>query len=117
MLQIRCVNNHITKSFPEGTSLLDVYESFKNDLDLKFPVVSARVNNTSQGLKFRLFQNRDVEFLDASTGSGFRAYVRSLCFVLLRHYVRISSLQPTQNPPNPITKLCFVRVLIPLSDH
>jgi uridine kinase len=84
MLQIRCVNNHITKSFPEGTSLLDVYESFKNDLDLKFPVVSARVNNTSQGLKFRLFQNRDVEFLDASTGSGFRAYVRSLCFVLYK---------------------------------
>ena len=31
MLQIRCVNNHITKSFPEGASLLDVYESFKND--------------------------------------------------------------------------------------
>ena len=84
MLQIRCVNNHITKSFPEGASLLDVYESFKNDLDLKFPVVSARVNNTSQGLKFRLFQNRDVEFLDASTGSGFRAYVRSLCFVLYK---------------------------------
>jgi len=84
MLQIRCKNNNVTKSFPEGASLLDVYQEFADDIQLPYPVVSARVNNTSQGLKFRLFQNRDVEFLDAREGSGHRVYVRSLSFLLYK---------------------------------
>ena len=84
MLQIRCKNNNVTKSFPEGTSLLDVYQEFQDEIKLPYPVVSAKVNNVSQGLKFRLYQNRDVEFFDAREGSGHRAYVRSLCFVLYK---------------------------------
>ena len=84
MLQIRCKNNNTTKSFPEGTSLLDVYQEFADEIKLPYPVVSAKVNNASEGLKFRLYQNRDVEFLDAREGSGHRAYVRSLCFVLYK---------------------------------
>jgi uridine kinase len=84
MLQIRCKNNNVTKSFPEGTSLLDVYQEFADEIHLPYPVVSAKVNNTSQGLKFRLYQNRDVEFLDAREGSGHRVYVRSLCFLLYK---------------------------------
>jgi len=84
MLQIRCKNNNTTKSFPEGTSLLDVYQEFADDIRLPYPVVSAKVNNVSQGLKFRLYQNRDVEFMDAREGSGHRVYVRSLCFVLYK---------------------------------
>ena len=84
MLQIRCKNINVTKSFPEGISLLDVYQEFADEIRLPYPVVSARVNNTSEGLKFRLFQNRDVEFLDAREGSGHRVYVRSLSFVLYK---------------------------------
>ena len=84
MLQIRCKNINVTKSFPEGTSLLDVYQEFQDEIKLPYPVVSAKVNNTSQGLKFRLYQNRDVEFLDAREGSGHRVYVRSLCFLLYK---------------------------------
>ncbi|WP_033147538.1 nucleoside kinase [Prevotella sp. P6B1] len=84
MLHIRCKNNNVTKSFPEGTSLTDVYQAFANDLNFEYPVVSAKVNNASQGLKFRLYQNRDVEFLDARSGSGRRVYIRSLCFVLYK---------------------------------
>ena len=84
MLQIRCKNINVTKSFPEGTSLLDVYQEFADEIGLPYPVVSAKVNNASQGLKFRLYQNRDVEFLDAREGSGHRVYVRSLCFVLYK---------------------------------
>ena len=72
------------KSFPEGTSLLDVYQEFADEIKLPYPVVSAKVNNTPQGLKFRLYQNRDVEFLDAREGSGHRVYVRSLSFVLYK---------------------------------
>ena len=84
MLQIRCKNNNVTKSFPEGASLLDVYQEFADEIKLPYPVVSAKVNNASEGLKFRLYQNRDVEFLDAREGSGHRVYVRSLCFVLYK---------------------------------
>ena len=84
MLQIRCKNNNVTKSFPEGTSLLEVYQEFAEEIKLPYPVVSAKVNNVSQGLKFRLFQNRDVEFMDAREGSGHRVYVRSLSFVLYK---------------------------------
>lgn len=82
MLQIRCTNNNQTKSFPEGSSLLEIFPEF--GLNFKYPVVSAKVNNTSQGLKFRLWQNRDVEFVDIRNPSGMRAYIRSLCFVLYK---------------------------------
>ena len=64
--------------------MLDVYQEFADDIQLPYPVVSAKVNNVSQGLKFRVFQNRDVEFIDASDGSGRRVYARSLCFVLYK---------------------------------
>ena len=84
MLQIRCKNNNVTKSFPEGTSLLDIYQEFADEIKLPYPVVSAKVNNASQGLKFRVYQNRDVEFLDVREGSGHRVYVRSLCFLLYK---------------------------------
>ena len=84
MLHIRCKNNNVTKAFPEGCSLLDVYQEFADEIKLPYPVVSAKVNNASEGLKFRLFQNRDVEFLDAREGSGHRVYVRSLCFLLYK---------------------------------
>ena len=84
MLQIRCKNINKTHSFAEGTSLLEVYQEFAPELQLPYPVVAAKVNNTPQGLKFRLYQNRDVEFLDAREGPGHNAYVRSLCFVLYK---------------------------------
>ena len=64
--------------------MLDVYQEFADELQFQYPVVSAKVNNASQGLKFRLYQNRDVEFVDARGGSGHRVYVRSLCFVLYK---------------------------------
>ena len=94
MLQIRCKNNNVTKSFPEGSSLLEVYQEFAEELQMPYPVVSAKVNNTSQGLKFRLYQNRDVEFLDARIPSGRRVYTRSLCFVL---YKAATDVFPVRN--------------------
>lgn len=63
---------------------MDVYQGFQDEINLPYPVVSAKVNNVSQGLKFRLYHNRDVEFLDAREGSGHRVYVRSLSFVLYK---------------------------------
>ncbi|MCF0168826.1 MAG: hypothetical protein HUJ93_09345 [Bacteroidales bacterium] len=83
MVQIRCKNNNITKTFAEGISLLEIFQAFP-ELDFPYPPVSARVNNASQGLKFRVWQNRDVEFVDMRDPSGRRVYIRSLCFVLYK---------------------------------
>ena len=66
MIQVRCKNINQTKSFPEGSSLLEVLAGFP-ELNFEYQPVSARVNNASQGLKFRVYQNRDVEFLDVRT--------------------------------------------------
>ncbi len=83
MVTIRCKNNMITKTFPVGSSLVDVLKGFP-ELRFSYPVVSAKVNNVSQGLKFRVYQNRDVEFVDISDSSGKRVYTRSLCFILYK---------------------------------
>lgn len=80
MLQIYCKNTGTSKSFAEGTSLLEVLSGF--DFDRPYPVVSAKVNNVSQGLKFRVYTSKDVEFIDVREASGMRVYSRSLCFLL-----------------------------------
>ena len=89
MLQICCKNNNIYKEFPIGSSLLDIYYGF--NLNFPYQVVSAKVNNRSEGLNFRVYNNKDVEFLDVRDPSGMRTYVRSLCFIL---YKAVSELFP-----------------------
>lgn len=73
----------ITREFPIGTTLEEIYQSFP-ELEFKYPVVTAKVNNVSQGLRFRVYQNRDIEFVDISDPSGRRAYIRSLCFIFYK---------------------------------
>lgn len=82
MLQIYCKNKNLTKEIPEGSSLLDIYEGF--NLEMPYGSVSAKVNNKVESLDFRVYYNKDVEFLDITTTSGMRTYVRSLCFILVR---------------------------------
>lgn len=80
MVRIYCKNTKTTKEFPEGSTLLDILPSF--EFDKPYPMLSAKVNNVSQGLKFKVFNNRDVEFLDYRSYAGRGAYCRSLCFLL-----------------------------------
>ena len=82
MLQIYCKNINSSKSFPYGISLLDVYKGF--NLDLPFGPVNAKVNNKVEGLNYRFYNNKDVEFQNICTSSGMRTYVRSLCFILCK---------------------------------
>ena len=89
MLQICCKNNNISKEFPIGSSLLDIYYGF--NLNFPYQVVSAKVNNRSEGLNFRVYNNKDVEFLDVRDQSGMRTYVRSLCFVLFKAVTELFS--------------------------
>lgn len=82
MLQIYCKNIEITKNFPEGITLLDIYRGF--GLNMSYGPVSAKVNNKVESLDFRVYYNKDVEFLDITSPSGMRTYVRSLCFILVK---------------------------------
>ena len=82
MLQIYCKNTQTSKSVPEGTTLLDLLSEFQ--FDMPYRIVSAKVNNVNQGLKFRVFQNRDVEFLDLRDASAMMTYCRSLSFVVCK---------------------------------
>ena len=89
MIQIHCINNDKTLEFPTGCDLQDIYPA--SGVELPYPVVSARVNNVAQGLNYKLYNNKDVEFLDVREPSAMRTYVRSLCFVL---YKAVNELFP-----------------------
>ena len=82
MVQVYCKNTKESKRFPEGTSLVQMLQEFNPSLP--YPAVSAKVNNVSQGLKFKVYQNKDVEFIDVREESGRRVYCRSLCFLLYK---------------------------------
>ena len=109
MLQIYCKNNNISKEFPIGSSLLDIYYGF--NLNFPYQVVSAKVNNRSEGLNFRVYNNKDVDFLDVRDSSGMRTYVRSLCFVL---YKAVSESFPDGNlfVEHPVSKGYFCNLRI-----
>lgn len=51
---------------------------------MDFGPVSAKVNNKVEGLDFRVYHNKDVEFLDLHSSSGLRAYTRTLFFILCK---------------------------------
>lgn len=82
MFQIYCLNTHTTKEFQEGSTLLDILSEF--EFERPYPIVSAKVNNVSQGLKFRVYNSRDVEFLDLTHHTARLVYVRSLGFLLYK---------------------------------
>jgi len=82
MFQIYCLNTHTTKEFQEGSTLLDILSGF--EFERPYPIVSAKVNNVSQGLKFRVYNSRDVEFLDLTHHTARLVYVRSLGFLLYK---------------------------------
>ena len=82
MLHIFCKNTGTYMDFQEGTTLLEMLPYF--EFEKPFPIISAKVNNVSQGLKFRVYNNRDVEFVDATSPCAMRVYTRSLFFLLFK---------------------------------
>nr|WP_293549834.1 nucleoside kinase [Prevotella sp.] len=81
-IQIRCKNNKKTQKVEIGSTLFDVFSSF--DLKMTHGPVSARVNNKVEGMHYRVYNSKDVEFLDMTSASGSRAYTRTLFFVLCK---------------------------------
>ena len=101
MLQIYCKNKNL--------SLFEIYQGF--DLNMPYGPVSARVNNKVEDLNFKVYYNKDVEFLDITSASGMRTYVRSLCFILTK---AVSELYPNGNIllEHPVSKGYFCKLCI-----
>lgn len=82
MVRIFCKNTGTYKEFPEGTPLLDIAPQF--EFEKPYDILAAKVNNVAEGLRFRVFHNRDVEFMDYRTYIGRNFYSRSLCFLMYK---------------------------------
>ena len=82
VVQIRCKNNKKTQKVANGSTLSDIFSSF--NLKMEHGPVSAKVNNKVEGMHYRVYNNKDIEFLDMRTSSGSRAYTRTLFFVLCK---------------------------------
>ncbi len=82
MVKIFCKNNNTSKTFPEGLTLMEMLASF--DFDRPYPILAAKVNNVCQGLKYRAFNSREVEFLDYTSYVGRSVYCNSLCFLMCK---------------------------------
>ena len=82
VIQKKKKNNKKIVNVNIGSTLSDVL----NEINLKMPYgpVCAKVNNKVEGLHYRLYHKKDVEFLDMTSGSGSRNYTRSVFFVLCK---------------------------------
>jgi len=103
-----CKNNRQYYDIECGTSLLDLYKQI--GLELRYPVITARVNYKLQNLNFLIYKPKDIEFLDASSPAGMRCYVRTLSMVMA---CAVRELYPTGDLriEHPISKgyYCTVR--------
>ena len=90
VLHIRCKNNKKTQEVPIGSTLSDIYKEI--NLQMPYGPVSAKVNNKVEGLHYRVYHNKDVEFLNLLSPSGIRTYTRSLFLVLCK---AVHDLYPT----------------------
>jgi len=81
-VQIFCKNNHLTLNVPMGARLDEIFPLTGIQMDR--PPVLAHVNNKVEGMHYRVYNPREVEFLDTTSPSGQRAYTRTLFFVLCK---------------------------------
>ncbi len=107
MVRIFCVNNGETKSFQSGITLREVCKEF--DTNLRYEAVAALVNNEVEGLNFRVYNHKNVEFIDITSDNGMRVYVRSLTFVMMK---ALNELFPGSvvRFENPISKGYYCRL-------
>jgi len=81
-VKIRCKNNKKTANVAIGSTLSEIFSQF--NLEMSHGPFSARVNNKVEGMHYRVYHNKDVEFLDITQSSAHRAYTRTLFFVLCK---------------------------------
>ncbi|MCH5308050.1 MAG: nucleoside kinase [Prevotella sp.] len=79
-VKIRCKNNKKTLNISIGSTLSEIFSLL--GLEMKYGPVSAKVNNKVEGMHYRVYKPKDIEFLDMHSASGLRVYTRTLFFVL-----------------------------------
>ena len=82
LVKVHVINNDTTVEVPIGSNLEEVYE--KSGFKMEYGPLNAHVNNKVEGMHFRVYKQKQVEFLDVTSPSGSRAYTRSLFFVLCK---------------------------------
>lgn len=91
-ITIHCVNTNKDVMVSMGSTLQQIYP--KMGINMEFGPISAKVNNKVEGMHFRLYHNKDVEFLDLYHPSAMRSYTRTLFFVLSK---AVHDLYPINN--------------------
>ena len=79
-LRIYCHNTRSFHTIPSGQTLGELYTTLQ--ISLPHLCVGAKVNNKAEGLNYQVYSPKDIEFVDISSLSGIRIYIRTLCFVL-----------------------------------
>ena len=79
-IKIRCKNNKKTLNISIGSNLSEIFSL--SGLQMEYGPISARVNNKVEGMHYRVYKPKDIEFLDLHNSSAIRAYTRTLFFVL-----------------------------------
>ena len=82
LVKIRCKNNQETFEVPIGSTLSEVFAL--TGLQMEYGPVSAKVNNKVEGMHYRVYKQKDIEFLNLQTSTGIRTYTRTLFFVLCK---------------------------------
>ena len=82
LIQIRCKNNKKTQNITIGSTLSEIFREL--NLKMEYGPLSVKVNNKVEGLHYRIYHNKDIEYLDITSSSGARAYTRTLFLVLCK---------------------------------
>ena len=88
-ISLYIVNTGRSVEVEGGTTLQELADILEPELGFK--PICARVNNKTEALAYPVYAPKDVDFLDRTSDSGRRAYVRSLCMML---YSAAVSLYP-----------------------
>ena len=117
MIQIRCKNNKKSQKVAIGSTLFDIFSEF--GLQMDHGPISCKVNNKVEGLHYRVYNSKDVEFLDMTSPSGSRAYTRTLFFVLCKAVKDVFPASPDVIIDIPVSNGFYVDVRLerPLTDE
>lgn len=88
-MKIYCKNINEYIPVNGGETLNEIYSRISGRVGLR--PICARVNNKTEDLQYPVFAPKQVEFLPATSASGMRVYVRSLCMML---YKAVAALYP-----------------------
>ena len=79
-IEIFCKNINEYLCVQGGETLSDIFSRIADRVGIK--PICAKVNNKTEDLGYPVFAPKQVEYLDCTSPSGERVYVRSLCMIM-----------------------------------